>query len=293
MDNKIMIREIERFFEQSNLSASTIETYNYYLRSLALWAESQGIACSDLTPDLFYRWLREHEHWSASCRSLATNAAKTFYRFSCGEDHPMTRIRARRPVSAPQRTLNLDQVSRLLWSLDTSTPKGIRNLALICLMLDTGLRASEICRLELKHLDIPSLSLNCLVKGGHWSERVFCGYSASCLVGWLPLRNEIAKPGVKTVFISVGSPKMGNPLTRTGLRTIFRELGKNAGLGLISPHDLRRTFATMATRAGAPSRIVQIQGDWSSPEMLARYTRALRPEDFAKYSPVLQVMGLL
>jgi len=75
------------------------------------------------------------------------------------------------------------------------------------------------------------------------------------------------------------------------LKVIMRKLGAKAGIGKLSPHDFRRTFATLAIRAGAPTRLVQLAGGWKNLEMVERYSRALVVSDFQTYLPSNQVLN--
>jgi integrase len=59
-----------------------------------------------------------------------------------------------------------------------------------------------------------------------------------------------------------------------------------------SPHDLRRSFATLSSRLGAPSRIVQVAGRWSDLKMVEGYTQSLEASDFMPYDPVSRILGL-
>jgi len=75
------------------------------------------------------------------------------------------------------------------------------------------------------------------------------------------------------------------------LNQIVRQWGIAIGIKL-SPHDLRRSFATLATELmGAPERILMEGGRWSNSEMIQRYTRTLKLEAMRKYLPVSGLMG--
>lgn len=281
-----MLPDIEAFLSASTLAARTIDLYSHYLRAFAGWS------CVDrfgITVALVRGFLSAHPGWSASTRHSAIAAIRQFCRWWFGATHPvLSELRIRRASPGPQRTLTAAQLARLLESFD-SRPSGIRNLALVTLMADTGLRASEICSLELKHLHMEDSYLAVICKGGQWGYATFFEYSKSCLARWLCVRETCALPSVHTVFCSV---KEGKPLSRDGLRTIFRRMGQSAGLGLISPHDLRRTFATLASQAGAPDRVIQVAGRWSSIGMVQRYTQALQGKALRPWSPVNRIMGI-
>ena len=97
------------------------------------------------------------------------------------------------------------------------------------------------------------------------------------------IRKEVAKPEVPTLFVSMGGNRPGTALTPDGLRSIFRALGAKSGLPNLSPHMLRRTFATLAIRQGASSKLVQVAGGWSSLLMVERYAQAIKPEDYQNH----------
>jgi integrase/recombinase XerC len=153
----------------------------------------------------------------------------------------------------------------------------------LSLALDTGLRASELARLDLKHLDLESRCLQVLSKGFRWKRCFFSEVTASRLREWLDVRRNLAGEDVDTVFcgleLNIGKKGAGRPMNRNGILQVFKRLGKNCGMEL-TVHTLRRSFATLSIRRGASTRLVQLQGGWSSSAMVERYTQALQPEDF-------------
>jgi integrase len=220
--------------------------------------------------------------WGQSQRYLAWVAVRGYIRWRFGERHPAMELREKRVKAAPQRALKIPQIKRLISSFNTMTTKGIRDLAICTLMLDTGLRCSEVCRLDLRFLDMEERQLKVLIKGGRWGTAMFSEPTGRFMADWLairPKRND-------AVFISLNGKKKGQRITREGLFSVIQKWGTVAGIGKLSPHDLRRSFAVTATRLGAPSRLVQIAGRWSSIEMVEVYTQTLDNSDFKGYFPV-------
>lgn len=85
-----------------------------------------------------------------------------------------------------------------------SSPAGVRNLALVTLMADTGLRASEICSLEMKYLHMEEGYLAVICKGGQWGFASFFEYSRSCLARWLVIRETLALPATHRILLGEG-----------------------------------------------------------------------------------------
>jgi len=280
---------IDEFFEMQGRrwSETTRQTYRWYLENLAEW-----LAGREATDRLLVRWLDARIGWGTSTQYTAVIACRAFFRWRCGrEDSPAENLILPRRVRKPQRTLDEVRLMRILGALDTSTAKGTRDTAIVLLLLDTGLRAAEICRLRLEHVDMAERRFSVRVKGGRWADGVFAPYTASSLVQWLIARKDVAEEGAAELFVGIGGPTPGERMTPDGLRCIFRQLGKRVGFHF-STHDFRRTFATLSLKGGAPSRLVQVAGRWSSLDQVERYSAAITAKDFEAYSPVHRVLGL-
>lgn len=242
-----------------------------------------------LTAGELRAWL-DKPGWGDQARWVACVAIKNYLRWRYGSVHPALSLRLARRESPPQRSLRLPQAQALLASFQTSTPKGRRDLAICGILLDTGLRAAELCRLSLRYLDTETQSFRVIVKGGAWSKRVYSDYTAAWLAAWLADRERVAAPGVESVFVGIGGISPGQPLTRHGLRVIVRNWGTAAELGPLSPHDLRRSMASIATVQGGPEDIVMKAGGWKSPAVFRRYTVGVTVEDVRPYFPTRGAM---
>ncbi len=275
-------------------SASTVSGYAWELRKLAAaYPGRQPVQFkrADLT-----RYLAERRLYGAGDNSIKRSVAafRSFFGYIIGEKKsPAAGVPFPRPKRRQQRALTAEQALAVLSACDTSTRTGQRDLALLCLMLDSGLRAAEACRLRLADVDLARRVFRVVVKGGDQRGGVFCAYTAGVLGTWLSRRGTLAiAAGCECFFVSVRPGQASAGLTTSGLRVVFRRIGQRAGLTAFSPHDLRRTFATLAHRRGAPSRLVQIAGRWENLEQLRNYTESLTAEDFAPYSPVAGIMGV-
>jgi site-specific recombinase XerC len=151
-------------------------------------------------------------------------------------------------------------------------------------MLDAGFRKSEICKMDKSDIDLESHKCVVMIKGGRWGEGVFSELTNLYLREWFASREKIAK--CEAAFISTQS---GKRLTSDGLSTIVKQWGKKIDI-ILSPHDLRRTFAVLSTLAGAPARTLQVAGRWSNISIVEHYTQAITAEAFRRWFPVSFVM---
>lgn len=288
LDNRIM-DDIERFLDQNRYSEQTKAQYSYNLRRFNDWLIVRRLTFDQVTTGLLSKYLHS-KNWGDNTQRAAGNAIKSFLRWKYGPDHPALSYKLPKDTAAPGRTLDQNQLEKLLSSFDTTTPIGWRNLAMISLMVETGLRASEVCGLLLRYLDIKKHHLWSWAKGGHWREAIYSDLTAAWLEMWLSARKEVAKPKVPYVFVSIGGTRPGTVLTPSGLQVIFRKIGLRTIETRLTPHDLRRSMATLLTEQGAPTRLVQKLGDWKSIQMVVRYTRKLKPVHINTYSPVMFYM---
>lgn len=285
------MHRLEKFLADPSWSkrgAIAASTAANYRRSLTLFLQDNP-DLEHLTAGGLRAWLSKRG-WGDQAQWVAFIAIKNFLRWHYGALHPALELRLARKDPPPQRSLRLPQVQTLLSSFDTGTPKGRRDLAMCGIFLDTGLRVSEICRLALRYLDQDTQSFTVQVKGGAWSRRVYSEYTAAWLSAWLGDREKIALPGVDQVFVGIGGLTPGQAMTRHGLRVVVRAWGRAAGLGKLSPHDLRRTMGSVSTTLGAPEDIAMKAGGWKSSAVFRRYTVGVKAEDIKPYFPTRGAM---
>jgi len=271
-------------------SVTTIAGYEWEIAQLERFFSGEDIGVLDTSRLLAYvaarrdlAGRRENKLSNASIRRTV-NALRSFYRFigsDAAKGIPLPKVKTR-----IQRTLTWPEAEAILATCDTSTLIGRRNLALMALMLDSGLRAAEICRLSIDKLNLERRLLFVVTKGGHEKFGAYSFVTANCLSAWLAVRDSIAT--CDRVFCSLELHRAGGEMSTEGLRCVFRSIGQHAGVKGFTPHVLRRSMATFMTLLGAPTRLTQIQGRWARLEEVEQYTRAaqLDPDLLAPYLPM-------
>jgi integrase/recombinase XerD len=192
-------------------------------------------------------------------------AIRTLMRFFHSEKYMPELVTFQMPSIANKRLLVLsgEEINKLLDACRTP-----RDKALILLMVDTGLRRAEVCALNWGDVDISS-GLVRVVRGKG-------GKARSVVVGVITRRALLAYR--KTITTSVDQPlfqtKMASRLSHNGLRSLLLRIGKQAGVR-VTPHALRRTFATLSLRAGM--NLLHLQGllGHSTIEMTRRYVQMI------------------
>jgi len=270
--------DVERFLASHPYSPATRDTYRRVLREFLKLPDLAGMDSVGLVD-----FIQGRPGWGNSQQWVALCACRKFLAWKYGVAHMALSARIKRVKSRRQRTLTAIHALDLLASFDPRTPKGCRDLAIAALGLDTGLRCSELCNLQMTAVDLSACMLQVIIKGGEWGIGVFSPETAQYIREWIAVRH--AAVGVGELFVST---RTGKGMTRCGLLCIVRKWGERIGVKL-SPHDLRRTFATLTTIYGAPTRVVQAAGRWSDITMVEHYTQGLDPTAITPYLPVTRL----
>ncbi len=248
---------------ERGLSRHTVENY---LRDLADWAQlfSRHSAGS---------WEAVRPTHVASAQAALSrrglkpatlarklSALRTFSRYLLRERHiceDFTQIargpRLRRPLPD---ALTHAEVDNLLAAPDSNTPQGIREAAILELMYSSGLRVSELCGLELTHVDETEGFVRVTGKGSR-QRLVPLGVPAlKAIERYLTLaRPQLVRPRTgSALFLS----NRGLPISRKTVWYNLRQLAERAGIERpVKPHLLRHSFATHLVSGGADLRHVQ------------------------------------
>jgi integrase/recombinase XerD len=274
------------------VSPNTVESYARDLSALAAFAEKQGRDAALLDRRDLEGFVRSLRAGGLSPRSTARAVAcvRGFYKFTAvdqgKETSPAAELRAPRAWPSLPRFLDLEEVDRLLALPDTSTPRGLRDKALIAVLYATGLRVSELIALKFSNLHIDDGYLTCVGKGS--KERIVpIGRDA---VEWVQRylaegRPQLVQRSSPWLFVNA----RGTPLSRVGFWKLLKEYGIKAGIARdISPHVLRHSFATHLLERGADLRAIQMMlghADLSTTQIYTHVLEARLRSVYDKFHP--------
>ncbi len=250
---------------ERGLSANTRLGYGHDLSEFLAFLSRKGRAgIQDVERRDILDFLMESKQKGLAAASLARRlvAVKVFFRHLAQEGLLATNVAD--AMDSPRLwkilppTLTPDEVDRLLAAPDVSTPRGLRDRAILETFYATGLRVSELAGLALESLHFDAEYVRCVGKGD--KERVVpIGHRAVAAVqAWLERGRPVfaAKTGdaSRAVFLS----RTGRPLSRVTLWRQIRAYARQAGIRKeISPHVLRHSFASHLLANGASLRVIQ------------------------------------
>jgi integrase/recombinase XerD len=205
-----------------------------------------------LTDQDFQEWaiaLRERLATATFDQRLAK--AKAFFNW-CGREgflkaNPAGKIKRPKNNWQPD-PLSEDEIAMLLQESKHGRA-GIRNYAILCMFLDSGIRNSELCRLRVEDVSIKTGSIKIREGKGDKDRTVLIGRKAKdALWRWLMQRPEEAT----YLFCT----EQGGEIDRTRMCVIMRRIGQRVGIR-VYPHRLRHTFALQYIKKGGDPYTLQ------------------------------------
>ena len=202
-------------------------------------------------------------------------------------DNPAAELASPRRIRKLPRTLSPSEAERLIEAANGTTPRALRDSAIVELLYGAGLRVGELVSLEKGSVDLDERLVRALGKGS--KERVVpVGRRA---VDALRRYLSRGRPYLDTrhrpeLFLNA----KGGPLTRAGVFLILRRLAGKAGLEpeRIHPHLLRHSFATHLLEGGADLRSVQEMlghADLATTELYTHVSDSRRRELYFRAHP--------
>jgi len=259
-------RYLTGLLSERGLSANTVEGYRRDLAKLQAFLRMQGretpAALSRADVPRLLEFLRSQGLASPSvARCLA--ACRGFYRFLLREGQlrqdPFLDVTVPKGSRRLPKALSVAEVQRLLDVRGTdfkSVPPRLRDDAMLEVLYATGLRVSELVKLDLVAVNLSAGFLRATGKGakqrvvplGAVAMRKLRRYLAAGRPHLLKTRTS------NRLFVT----RSGRGLTRQGFWKIVRHYARDAGIQRpISPHMLRHSFATHLLERGADLRVVQ------------------------------------
>ncbi len=159
------------------------------------------------------------------------------------ESNPMTRIPVPRAPIKIVNTFSHEHINRLATLCHISNGSGYRNLTIILLLLDSGIRVNELVNIEYGDLDLTEGCIKIMKAKGNKERLVPIGSIVQKSL-WKYINQYRPQPLTRKVTMLFLS-EHGLPLTKSGVQQMLRRYGRTAGVTGVrcSPHTFRHTFA--------------------------------------------------
>ena len=278
-DLTALVEEFLEYLEvERNLSPLTIRDYHHYLMNFVSWSKKNAPISKpqDITVELVRKYRVYLAHYNSPNGNLPIKkvtqnyyviALRSYLRYLIRKDYKVLtpdKIELPKTESRSLKFLDRDQLERLLAQPEISKDAGLRDKAIMELLFSTGLRVSELCKLNRDQINLERGEFGIIGKGGR-ARVVFLSDRAKL---WLNRYFEKRHDQFKPVFIRMrGSDKpdleagSGGEKMRLTSRSVQRIVEKYVHKARLpikaTPHALRHSFATDLLSNGADLRSVQ------------------------------------
>jgi len=237
----------------------------------------------------FMLFLRERRYANSTV-ARRTAAVKSFYAYLTSEGlvsaDPTEQIDSPKVDRYLPRSLTPTQVDELLeLPLRDPTPERLRDKGMLELLYATGVRVSELVALNLKDLNMESESVRCVGKGGRERILPISSSATTALEEYLDIARAQLARGAAQKTEALFLNHRGKRLTRQGFWLILKGYAEDMGLGDLTPHMLRHSFASHMLSGGADIRSVQAllgHASLSTTQIYTQLNHAENPRHAAK-----------
>lgn len=264
---------IQQFLEYLEIergrSALTVRNYHFYLQRFSEWADSPAPSTIDLEMLRKYRLHlnrdlegRDDVNLKKSTQNYHLIALRSFLKYLAKID--VKTLAPEKIELAKQGTRHIefleeDELERFRRApLNADGLIGLRDKAIIEMLFSTGLRVSELSKLEIEQINLKRDEFTVKGKGSKHRVVFMSDEARSALQNYLHARQDTSPylfVGHDRAKASRGTP---SALTPRSIQRIVEKYARVAGITKkITPHVLRHTYATDLLRNGADIRSVQ------------------------------------
>ena len=266
-------RSFARHLRAEGRAERTVVIYGQAITFFSAWLVAQGreATLEELNRPAIREWLAQLADVNES--STVKTRYRGLFRF-CGwlvdeeeiEQNPMKTLSPPEPKSKPVPVLTDAELAALMKACAGKDFRDRRDEAMIRLLLDCGLRVSELCGLSVDGVDLDQGMA--LVKGkGAKIRPVYFGARTTRAVD----RYVRARSGQRWAHLDALFLTQRGPLSPDGARERMKVRGAMAGITDLHPHRFRHTWAHDFLMSGGQERDLKRLAGWSSDVMLERY----------------------
>jgi site-specific recombinase XerD len=283
-----LLASFQRHLRAATKAPRTIELYSQSVRYFCDWLSAKGrpVTLDELTRHAISAWLAE---LAGTCQpatvAMRLRGMRRFCRWLVTEGElekaPTEGIEI---ASSPDKPVPiLTDPAALLktcavprgrpGSFSRSVFVGRRDEVILRLLLDTGVRVSELCGLELTDVDLDRELAYVTGKGSRPRVVPFGAKTAQAVDRYLRIR--ALHPYARSPKLLLGQR---GPMTPDGARDVLHLRAAQAGVADVHPHRFRHTFAHRWLAGGGQERDLMMLAGWRSDDMLSRYAASTAVE---------------
>ena len=285
---------IDYLLIEKGLSNNSIESYSHDLSVFIDFLYKNKINSIEQTDTAsILSWIIDLKKSGLSAKSRARHiiTIRGFYKFLIKEKlisfDPVKNIDIPKTGLALPEVINSEEMGLLLDSVETVTPRGLRNAAMLEILYGAGLRVSELVSMKMENINLEASFVRVYGKGS--KERVvpIGSYACAKTREWIMHGRPLILKNIPSYFLFVA--RAGKPMTRQGFWKLLKKYSSASGISKkITPHIFRHSFATHLLEGGADLRSVQTMlghSDISTTQIYTHVSRDYLKKMHKKFHP--------
>lgn len=275
-----VIESWERSLRARNRSPKTIKSYVETAWLLNVFLEKSGASTSvpEIRREQVEMFIDDQlRRWRPATAAVRFRSLKPFFAWLVNQGYiavsPMEKLRSPRVPSQSVPVVPDEHLRKLIGTCCSESFEDRRDAAILRVMIETGVRLSEIAGLHLRDIDLEHSELAVVGKGRRPRVVPFGHKAHSAIDRYLAARVAHRHNEISELWVG---PK--GRLTNSGIAQMLSRRCVRAGIPMIHPHQFRHTAAhNWLAIGGSEGDAMRLFG-WSSREMLSRYGAALADE---------------
>lgn len=291
--------DVALFLSEQSYTPATDESYRLILARFAEYLDAKQLPLEGLTAQDFNAYIAQGRSertglpWSKNYAYIQQGALRAYVKWAVERGTltapPPFMHKKALPRELPMglRAVTLDEIRKVADFLIArrNWRAHRRTLAMLLLSFDAGLRASEVCGLTMRQIDLDARRVIVRRKRGSISSNGFSPITAWAVAEWLNDRGGMDLPtGELRIFVT----DEGKAINRQAWRLVCFRLAKAAGVPHFAPHALRRGTAIRYREQGAPVTDVLARMGWNGPggmKLYEHYSQLFCADPLEQYMP--------
>jgi site-specific recombinase XerD len=223
----------------------------------------------------WFIYLREEKNAKPATIRARFSALRKFFNWCMAEEEiqhsPMARLKPPRVDEPAPEVLTEDEMKAMLAACDGKDFEARRDMAIVRLMLDTGLRRFEVAAMTVAEIKMQlDTHLISVVGKGSYPKTVYFGdRTARDIDRYLRVRVLHPRAALPALWLA-----QKGALTGDGIHDLITRRAEQAGIRHIHPHLLRHTWADHKKSSGASDEDVMTLGGWKDAKVMRRYAKS-------------------
>ena len=273
IQHRLLLDSFLRALRAENLSKRTLETYGESVGQFISFLANKGIS---LDPTHI---TREHiedfitgllNKWKPATANNRYRALNRYFNWLVDEgeitESPMQKMKPPKIPEQPPEILTFEDIKAILKICEGKDFSSRRDMAIIRLLLDSGLRRGELAGLHMEDVDLDAQTITVTGKGSRIRVVPFGRKATRDLDRYIRIRALHPQASQPELWLG----KAG-PMTGSGIYQVVRDRAMQAGIGEVYTHLFRHTFAHLwLASEGTEGDLMRLTG-WRSRTMLGRY----------------------